>query len=189
MKKSKKIPSVLNDTDSGLIEEPNRKTYLDSGFNQYLVREDPIREQAEVSQQILQELKAIKSQTGHFSKIEPAQKNNVELDKIAISFSENPPAIIAGTAQILLSPHKNEHWLCKAMFNSEIQVGEPVDWSVIYEKITGYYQEYFGKPINKRENWRVVYDTVEALNKRVKKVLNVDSNLFTWQDKTVRRNY
>ena len=52
-----------------------------------------------------------------------------------------------------------------------------------YEKMTGYYEAYYGKPSATRANWRVVYDTMDALNKRIKEVVNTDDELFIWQEK------
>jgi len=105
--------------------------------------------------------------------------------------SERKSGFIDETAQlkidgttIQLPPHKNEHWLCKGAF--EYSVGEPIDWEELYEKITGYYQAFYGKPKTTRANQRLVYDAMEAINQRI-----IDKGLeplFNWQEKTLRRN-
>ena len=68
------------------------------------------------------------------------------------------------------------------------KIDEEVDWSVVWEKMTGY-DTNPDKPEPKKEDWRTVYDTMNALNNRIKECVNTDNNLFAWKDKTVRRNY
>jgi hypothetical protein len=99
-------------------------------------------------------------------------------------FLDNEVLIKFENKKCSLPPFKNEHFFCRATY--EYPINEPVDWSIIYEKMTGYYEQYYGKPQNKRENWRIVYDAMEALNKRVKEVLGIEK-LFTWKEKTVQR--
>ncbi|PWB38378.1 MAG: hypothetical protein C3F02_04385 [Parcubacteria group bacterium] len=104
-----------------------------------------------------------------------------------ISFDDEKITIFVEDRAVPLPQFKNEHYLCRAMY--EYKINEPVDWSIIYEKMTGYYEAYYGKPSPTRENWRIVYDAMDALNKRIKEIINTNDNLFTWQEKTIKRNY
>jgi len=111
-------------------------------------------------------------------------KDRVKLSKNAkASFDDEQAKISVGKYEIELPPTKNEHFLCKAMFL--YGVGEAVDWSIVYEHITGYYRDLFGKPLPSRQNWRIVYDTTGAVNKRFQERFGED--LFVWQEKTIKR--
>jgi len=112
-------------------------------------------------------------------------RNNLEPEKI--NYDDNTAIIKVGDKKCQIPPYKNEHFFCRAMY--EHGINEPIDWSIVYEKMTGYYEDWFGKPLNKRENWRIVYDATEALNNRIKDCINTDDDLFTWQEKTIKRNY
>ena len=98
-------------------------------------------------------------------------------------FLDDDAVLKFGKIRIQLPPHKNEHWFCKAAF--EYLPNEAVDWEELYEKMTGYYGNFFGKPKTSKENWRKVYDTMEAINRRIESQ-NL-GKLFSWQEKTVRR--
>lgn len=113
-----------------------------------------------------------------------------EIDKLQpvierrTEFLDDKGIIRYGNKKCQLPPYKNEYFFCQAMY--EFPINEPVDWSIIYEKITGYRTDIFGKPKNTRENWRIVYDTMNRVNKRVREVLGIEK-LFIWQEKTIRR--
>lgn len=113
--------------------------------------------------------------------------NDIRLDSQKVIFNNHKAIIEIGNIIIQIPPNKNEHYFCRAMF--VYKANKPIDWSVIYEKITGYYKEFFGKPQRTRQNWRIVYDAMDALNHRIRKAINTEDNLFTWQEKTVKRNY
>jgi hypothetical protein len=121
------------------------------------------------------------------------EKNNkqptepVELKTLGIKYDDEKAILEIGSQKCQIPPYKNEHYLCRAMY--EHAVNEPIDWSAIYEKMTGYYEVFYGKPPETRENWRLVYDAMEALNKRVKELTGTEDNLFGWQEKTIKRNY
>lgn len=117
----------------------------------------------------------------------PLGKQKVKLGSEEIKFNDEKAIIEIGNKKCPLPPYKNEHYFCRAVF--EYPVNEPIDWSIIYEKMTGYYETYYGKPPEIRENWRLVYDTMRAVNERIKEIINTDDNLFTWQEKTLKRNY
>lgn len=110
-----------------------------------------------------------------------------DLKSAEIKYDDDNATLEIGNKKCQIPPYKNEHYFCRAMY--EHGTNEPIDWSGIYEKMTGYYEAYYGKPSATRANWRVVYDTMDALNKRIKEVVNTDDELFIWQEKTVKRNY
>lgn len=101
-----------------------------------------------------------------------------------VEFLDDEALLKLGDKKCPLPPYKNEHFFCQAIF--EHPINEPTDWSIIYEKMTGYYEEHFGKSKDTRENWHQVYDTMEAINERVKKLLNIEK-LFVWREKTIKR--
>jgi len=101
-----------------------------------------------------------------------------------VKFLDEEAALKLGDKKCALPPYKNEHFFCRAAF--EHQINEPIDWSIVYEKMTGYYEEHFGKSKDTRENWHRVYDTMEAINKRAKETLGIEK-LFIWQEKTIKR--
>lgn len=115
------------------------------------------------------------------------QKSKIKLSKQKIKFDDENATIEISNQKCALPPYKNEHYFCRAVF--EHKANEPVDWSIIYEKITGYYQAYYGKPPASRRHWRLVYDTMRSLNERIKETVNTDEDLFVWQEKTVKRKY
>lgn len=118
----------------------------------------------------------------------PKQKNKKnDLKSTEVKYDDDKATLEIGNKKCQIPPYKNEHYFYRAI--DEHGANEPVDWSIIYEKMTGYYEIYYGKPQKTRENWRLVYDTMRALNKRIKRTINTDDNFFTWQEKTVKRNY
>ena len=102
----------------------------------------------------------------------------------SIKFVDKEAALIMGNKKCSLPPYKNEHFLCRAMFKHA--KGKPVDWSEVYETITGYYQNSYGKPPKTKENYHRVYDPVQQINERVKKDLGIEK-LFDWREMTITR--
>ncbi len=97
-----------------------------------------------------------------------------------VSFDDDRATISFKGKSCQLPSFKNQHFFSKAMF--EQATGEPVDWSIIYEKITGIPSK------EKDKDKRMVYDTYESLNKRVYEVLSIEG-LFSWDNKSIKRNY
>jgi len=120
-------------------------------------------------------------------KLKNLTPSKTDLRSMVIKYDDDKAILETENRKCQIPPYKNEHFFCRAMY--EHDTNEPTDWSVIYEKITGYYEIFYGKPQNIRANWRLVYDAMEALNKRVKHTINTDDDLFTWQEKTAKRNY
>ena len=98
-----------------------------------------------------------------------------------VEFDDNEAVLACGSKRCQLPPFKNEHYFCRAAF--EYPVNEPIDWSLIFERMTGHLKGEEDLPKN---GWRKVYDTMEAINKRAGDVLGVP-NLFVWREKTVTR--
>jgi hypothetical protein len=113
------------------------------------------------------------------------KQRKVAILKGSVSFSDNEAAIYVGKTKCQLPAFRNEHFFCRSIWNH--LVNEFVDWDIIFENM--------GDSIiadNKNEaikNKRSLRDTVYALNKRIKEVVGTDNNLFTWKDKSVKRNY
>lgn len=101
----------------------------------------------------------------------PTREENIE-------FLDDDALIKLGNKRCQLPPYKNEHFFCRAAF--EHPVDEPIDWSIIYEKMTG------EEVKDKEKNKRTVYDTLIRINKRVEKILGI-KNLFVWGIKTIKR--
>jgi hypothetical protein len=98
-----------------------------------------------------------------------------------VEFDDNEAVLVYGSKRCQLPPFKNEHYFCRAVF--EYPINEPVDWSLIFEKMTGHLKGEEDLPKN---GWRKVYDTMEAINKRAGDVLGLP-NLFVWREKTITR--
>ncbi len=104
-------------------------------------------------------------------------------ENLKSNFNDKKPAILIGKKTISLPPYKNEHYFCRVAFKHP--VNELVDWSEIYEKMTG--NDVFKGGDKSKTEWRVVYDAMEAVNGKVKK--QTDNTLFEWKEKTIRRLY
>lgn len=98
-----------------------------------------------------------------------------------VEFDDNEAVLACGSKRCQLPPYKNEHYFCRAVF--EYPKNEPVDWSLIFERMTGHLKGEEDLPKN---GWRKVYDTMEAINKRAGDVLGLP-NLFVWREKTITR--
>jgi len=110
----------------------------------------------------------------------PFAKEKIQLRTAEIKYDDDKATLNINGQKCSIPPYKNEHYLCRAMY--EHAIGEPIDWSLIYEKMNG-------EDPKDKEKWRTVYDAMQALNKRIKDGVNADDDLFTWQEKTVKRNF
>ena len=99
-----------------------------------------------------------------------------------VIFNDEESTIAVGKYKCPLPPFKNEHYFCRAMFNH--LPNEPVDWSLVYKEMTGG-REDIPDPKNKR----TVQDTMYAINNRFKEIINTDDTLFTWENRTIKRNF
>jgi len=97
-----------------------------------------------------------------------------------IEFLDEESALKLGDKKCALPPYRSEHYFCRIAF--EYPVGEAIDWSTIAEKMDMLREDVKGTERNKRS----LYDTVRAINKRVKEVLGIDE-LFIWEGNTIKR--
>jgi len=76
-------------------------------------------------------------------------KQKVKLSSEEITFNDEKATIEIGNCKCSFPPYKNEHYFRRAIF--EYTAKEPLDF-YYFRKNTGYYEEYYGKPQNIREN-------------------------------------
>ncbi|MBI3045963.1 MAG: hypothetical protein HYY86_00250 [Candidatus Harrisonbacteria bacterium] len=117
------------------------------------------------------------------SKIDALETNQpVSLKDERINFDDEEATIHVGKRKCSLPPFKNEHFFCRAMFS--YRPNEPVDWSAVYRQMTGGQED-----IAEAKYKRTVQDTMYALNNRIKEVINTKDTLFTWENRTIKRNF
>lgn len=112
-------------------------------------------------------------------------KTSLALQRII--FNDNRAMITAGDMKCQLPPYKNEHFLCRAMF--QFPPKEFIDWSIIYEKMENIKLTDEAKSDSKNKDKRAIQDAVYAINDRIKDVFNTNDKLFTWKEKSIARNY
>jgi hypothetical protein len=115
----------------------------------------------------------------HIDRAKLKAKNGEVKKYRSLKFVDNQAVIQAGNIKIKLPPHGNEHWLCKIMY--KYKINEPVDWSEIYEAVTGN-----SLPDDKRKGKKMVYDAYEKLNERVESKTGI-KGAFAWQNNTIKR--
>lgn len=115
--------------------------------------------------------------------VQPDKK--IKLGEYKIKFDDAKPVIVIDGKECPLPPFKNEHYFCRAMFKYEI--GEFIDWSQIYEDMSGILEKLDKKDTGKHK--RSVQDAMYAVNKRIKEIVGTDDELFTWKNKSIKRNY
>ncbi len=115
-----------------------------------------------------------------YKEYEPTElKGKVNLKKDHVKFLEDKSTIVVGDLECPLLPYKNEFYLCKVMFNQKVNT--PISWDFIYKETTG--------DEGPKNEWRSVYDTMRKVNKRFMQKFNIDYKLFSWQNKTIKRNF
>lgn len=119
--------------------------------------------------------------------LDSAQITVRSLKDKAILYDDKAACLRIDSTPCQLPPYKNEHYLCRVMFKKK--ANQPVDWSVVYEKMSGDYEKHYSKNYGKREHWRTVYDTMRRVNNRVKRELDTTDELFSWQELTIKRNF
>jgi hypothetical protein len=114
--------------------------------------------------------------------------NKIKLDSKKVRFDNISGVIIIGDQNVRLPLYKDEYDLCKDMFKKKLRL--PVSWDIIYDKMTGKNLISGGKKLDAiRKNWQKVNDAMKRVNNRVRKEINTDDNLFSWNNKTVIRNF
>lgn len=101
-----------------------------------------------------------------------------------ISFDDDKAKIAIGNKECQLPAYKNEHYFCRAIWQHP--VNEFVDWSTVFENMD--------KTLNSNKKGtekdkRSIQDTMYAVNKRIKDVINTEDDLFTWKERSIKRNY
>ncbi len=104
-----------------------------------------------------------------------------------ISFDAEKAKLCIGDKECQLPPYKNEHYLCKIMFQHPVD--EPVEWQDVYDAMARSIEKYSEKVKDTKENRRPVYDAMLAVNGRIKELLNTDDDFLRWQEKTVIRKF
>ena len=102
-----------------------------------------------------------------------------------IEFDETRSSIVIDGKPYQLPPAQNEDSLARVMFGH--QVGEFVDWSMIYSEMTGVDPQETN--IENTKNMKMVRDTMNRLNGRLQEVLNTKDALLAWKNKSICRNY
>ncbi len=106
----------------------------------------------------------------------------ISLGSQNIGLDDNKATLLIGEHRCQLPPFKNEHYFCRAMYEHELN--EPIDWSSIYEKMTG---KKFEDAKSVEKNMRMVRDTMYAVNNRIKATVNTEGDLFKWENKSIKR--
>lgn len=128
------------------------------------------------------------TQENNVSKYRESIDNNLSLQDI--KFRENESVIVVGNHHVSLPPYKNEYFFSRIMF--EYPTNEFVDWSIIFEKmdeqnIQKISNTNTGKEARKQK--RMIQDVMYATNNRIKKAINTTENLFSWENRSIKRNF
>jgi len=107
--------------------------------------------------------------------------HKLELGKVKFIYT-GKPKIQMNDLECLIPIEENEFYLCKVLFNSRYKIGTPVYWDIIFKEMTG------NSEIGKKHQ-RSVYDTMRRLNARIMKDFKTNDKLFTWENKTITRNF
>lgn len=113
------------------------------------------------------------------------EKNAFEIKHVEFKEREATLKINKQTEVSILTLRKGTS-LCRVMF-SQAKRNEPIEWSVIYEEITGLELD-FNSGKNPPEQ-RVVRDAMYSINNRIKEVTGSKTGIFRWEEKSVIRLY
>ncbi|KKP42401.1 MAG: hypothetical protein UR31_C0015G0001 [Parcubacteria group bacterium GW2011_GWA2_33_14] len=95
------------------------------------------------------------------------------------NFLEEPPQIEWDRVIIPLEPESYQFYVCKSAFSRK--KGKTIYWDKVKAKIDGNEENL------KKEDWRIIYDAVRAVNRKVKEATKL--NLFKVSKKTFYRLY
>lgn len=149
------------------------------------IKSKGVSSSSNLEERYLQNLREIKFHKS--AQTSNTKTTTVGLKDKKIKYDDKEARIFIGDTTCQLPPFKNEHYLCRVMFKKKIY--QPTDWSVVYEKMSGDYEKYYGKPPKTREHWRTVYDTMVRVNNRIKTNVYTSDDLFSWQELTIKRNF
>ncbi len=109
-----------------------------------------------------------------------ARSKLIQIEKV--SFNDDTGCLIVNDlTDVAMPPFENEHDLCRAMFKRP--VNEPIDWSIIFEEITG------NEIQDNRKDAKMILDTCNRINKRIGSILGGEIKLFLWKKQTIKRLY
>lgn len=111
-----------------------------------------------------------------------AESKSISIKEKKVEFDEVTSTITINGKKCPLPPATNIDYLARAMFSRE--VGEPVDWSIIYREMTGS-QAVIGSKTNKKS----VEDTVLRLNQKIQNIFGTEDKLISCKNKSIIRNY
>lgn len=109
------------------------------------------------------------------------ERAQISLGSHKVIFSHKKASIAVGDRTIRLPPQKNEYDLCGVMFKHPLNT--PVDWSAVYQQMMG-----LGELPDKKSS-RTVQDTMYRVNNRIKEEIGTEDNLFSWDNKSIKRNF
>lgn len=96
--------------------------------------------------------------------------------------------VINGQVEVDVQKLTTGSLLCEYMFSSKIKCNEPIDWSIIYEKVVGQEVDITDKGRNLREK-RKLRDAMNAVNKKVCNEFGTEANIFRWKENQIKRLY
>ena len=181
----KQVVAEIESKSSGVISKDEFEEIKAKNRYEKLIEEIRKPSQPPLEERYKRILGQIKSQKP--SPAGSAQNTVISLKDKEIKYDDKEARILIGDTVCQLPPYKNEHYLCGVMFKKKIN--QPVDWSVVYEKMSGDYEKHYGKTPKTREHWRAVYDTMIRINNRIKKEIHTTDDLFSWQELTIKRNF
>ena len=118
----------------------------------------------------------------------------IRLSEHKIDFNDAEATVIVANRKSWIPQALNEHLLCRVMFDAPVRTA--VDWSVIYEKMTGNDPHRKGSKSKSRSaakeieaHTRMVRDAMHAANTRLQHDLNTKDELFLWENKSVIRQF
>jgi len=108
-------------------------------------------------------------------------KQKVRLISQKVEFDDDTTTINIEKHKIPLPAFKNEHYFCREMFQYKVE--EPVDWSIVCQRMDA------SKEIPDKGKMKPLQDTMYRVNNRVKEIIGTDDDLFSWENKSIKRNF
>lgn len=99
----------------------------------------------------------------------------------AVTFNEANASLQWMDKVLSLRPDSLEYYFCKALY--QYPPHENIDWSEIYEAMTN------EEPEDHKKATRSIKDTIKRLNKHAKEAFPDLENLFSWNNRCVKRNF
>jgi hypothetical protein len=106
----------------------------------------------------------------------------ISLEGKEIKFIENESAIYVNLRKSEIPPNTHKFYFCKFIFSQ--QHNFLFDWSEIADEIYGEDSEF-----QDAKKKRGVYDTMNAINRKIQADIPTDDELFTMENQTIKRNF